>query len=273
MNKMIATLTEISTKNVNKIFRKVVEPLSFEAQAEFNSFLMAHNLIKGRSAKRMRIYRKIGEYKVERRLPRSRDFVYVVSADDWRADKEAVKAEILEKSKQVMDPELIVKNAKYASDMSKIEKVLLYKGIEMNWYNGKSVTFNRINHVITDRNILSYLDKYFEEKAAELPSEINLKKFRVGARLKELKSKYKLDWDRWAEHNIITDSEGKVLAAYSYKDMTKIGTVKFKVGLQDKFGYNLNIVKKENLAEFVKNTDDLNMIYKAIDESGITFNY
>ena len=162
-----------------------VEPLSLDEQIEFNAFLKSHNLVKGPSAKRMRIYRKIAESK-RGKITRSRDFIYVVSADRFRNEKEQVYKDLIALSEKVMDKEFQVKNAEYITKMSKVEEKLLMNGIEMNWYNGKSVTFNKIPHVITDRNILKHLDAYFAAKAAEECDEVanvSLKKFKIGAKI------------------------------------------------------------------------------------------
>lgn len=236
-----------------------VEPLTTEEAIEFNSFLKSHNLVKGPSLKRMRIYRKIAESK--RKVIRSRDFIYVVSADRYREEKEKVFADLIALSEKVMDKEYQVKNVEYITKMSKVEEKLLMNGIEMNWYNGKSVTFNKIPHVITDRNLLKHLDAYFAAKAAEEPetvANVSLKKFKIGAKISEIAKKYKLDWNKWCEHNVIMKN-GEVIAAYSYKDLQPLYELHFDEGIKDKFGYNLNIIKPANLKELLKLSDDMDL--------------
>ena len=237
-----------------------VEPLTVDEQIEFNAFLKSHNLVKGPSAKRMRIYRKIAESK-RGKITRSRDFIYVVSADRFRNEKEQVYKDLIALSEKVMDKEFQVKNAEYITKMSKVEEKLLMNGIEMNWYNGKSVTFNKIPHVITDRNILKHLDAYFAAKAAEECDEVanvSLKKFKIGAKISEIAKKYKLDWNKWCEHNVIMKN-GEVIAAYSYKDLQPLYELHFDEGIKDKFGYNLNIIKPANLKELLKLSDDMDL--------------
>ena len=253
--------TNINSKTGRKIAKggvgKVidhVEPLSAEEAFEFQRFLTAHNLIKGPSLKRMRIYRKVAETKTKKY--RSKDFIYVVSADRYRKETDQVKNDLIALSKQVMDSKLVVENAKYVAKMSDVQEKLLMQGIQMNWQNGKSVTFNKIPHVITDRNLLKNLDDYFQARDSYDPKAIGLQKFKIGAKISELAKRYKLDWTKWCEHDVIMKGD-KVIAAYSYKDLQPIYELHFDEGIKDKFGYNLNIIKKANLKEILAKSAEL----------------
>lgn len=238
---------KIAKGGVGKVIDHV-EPLTAEEAFDFQRFLTAHNLIKGPSLKRMRIYRKVAETKTKKY--RSKDFIYVVSADRYRKETDQVKNDLIALSKQVMDSKLVVENAKYVAKMSDVQEKLLMQGVQMNWQNGKSVSFNKIPHVITDRNLLKHLDDYFQARDSYDPKAIGLQKFKIGAKISELAKKYKLDWNKWCEHDVIMKGD-KVIAAYSYKDLQPIYELHFDEGIKDKFGYNLNIIKKANLKEIL----------------------
>ena len=228
-----------------------MEPLSMTEANEFNDWLAEHGLCKTvgsyASTKRMRVYRKLGER--NGKPIHSRDCVYVVSADLWRKHKEGVKNIILKLSKKQMDEENVVKVKEYREKMSQIEEDLLLKhDIVMNWYNGKSATFKKIQHKIVSTDVLEMLNEAVKHDRNYDQRKIYLQRFRIGAQIEELGIAPQYDWRNF---DVIT-KDGKVVCAYSFRDMIPLHSETFKTGFFDKFGYNMEIVDSETI-EKVKN--------------------
>ena len=80
-----------------------IEPITAEQADDFNAWLQAHGMMKAGARKRIRVYRKT--FNSANKVRHSRDFVYVVSADDYRNDLDNVHAKLIELSQKVMDPE------------------------------------------------------------------------------------------------------------------------------------------------------------------------
>lgn len=229
---------------------KIVEPITLEQSQEFNEWLSAHNLCKKTSRKRMRIYRKIGgQSKVA-----SKDFIYVVSADDYRENLEKIHNELIEKSMKVMDETEKVKNLEYIQKMTQVEEdLMMHHNIEMNWTNAKSVNFKKIEHVIKNPVILKELEEAIKNHKNYDVHNIYVERFRAGALIEEFGVAPEYDWKQF---NIIVKN-GHVICAYSHKDLKKISEKKFKIGIFDKFGYNLDICKKENISEIIKMSESV----------------
>ena len=88
-----------------------IEPITTEQADDFNAWLQAHGMMKAGARKRIRVYRKT--FNSDKKVRHSRDFVYVVSADDYRNDLDNVHAKLIELSQKVMDPEEVVKSEEY----------------------------------------------------------------------------------------------------------------------------------------------------------------
>lgn len=223
-----------------------IDGLSAAESNEFNSWLAAHGLCKTigafASTKRMRIYRNLGT-KNGKQL-HSRDCIYVVSSDDWRKNKEAVYRTILRLSKKQMDAEMVVKVAEYRQKMNQIEEdLLLQHDIVMNWYNGKSATFKKIQHKIMAPDVLAMLDEAVKHNDKYNVQDMYLQRFRMGAQIEELGIAPEYDWRNF---DVIVKG-GKVVCAYSYRDMVPLYSETFKTGFFNKFGYNTEIVDSETI--------------------------
>jgi hypothetical protein len=223
-----------------------IDGLSAAESNEFNSWLAAHGLCKTigafASTKRMRIYRNLGT-KNGKQL-HSRDCIYVVSSDDWRKNKEAVYRTILRLSKKQMDAEMVVKVAEYRQKMNQIEEdLLLQHDIVMNWYNGKSATFKKIQHKIMAPDVLAMLDEAVKHNDKYNVQDMYLQRFRMGAQIEELGIAPEYDWRNF---DVIVKG-GKVVCAYSYRDMIPLYSETFKTGFFNKFGYNTEIVDSETI--------------------------
>ena len=223
-----------------------MEPLSMAEANEFNTWLAEHGLCKTvgtyASTKRMRVYRKLGER--NGRPIHSRDCVYVVSADLWRNHKDGVKKIILKLSKKQMDDENVVKVKEYREKMSQIEEeLLLQHDIVMNWYNGKSATFKKIQHKIMSPDVLEMLNEAVKHDRNYDQRKIYLQRFRIGAQIEEMGIAPQYDWRNF---DVIT-KDGKVVCAYSFRDMIPLHSETFKTGFFDKFGYNTEIVDSETI--------------------------
>lgn len=221
-------------------------PLTAQESDEFNSWLSAHGLCKTiggyASTKRMRVYRNLGTKKSKQ--IHSRDCIYVVSADAWRKNKEGVKKIILNLSKKQMDAENVVKVAEYRQKMNEIEEDLLMKhDIVMNWYNGKSATFKKIQHKIVAQDVLEALNKAVKCHDNYDERNMHLSRFRMGAQIEELGIAPQYDWRNF---DVIVKG-GKVVCAYSYRDLIPLYSETFKTGFFDKFGYNTGIVNSETV--------------------------
>lgn len=231
--------------------RKVVEPISNSMFHAFNSFLLNHNMVAGPNGrKRIRIYRS---YSNGMRIRRSRDFVYVVSADMIRADYASVKEAILELSKKVMIDDLIA-NEEYLNRMEVLEQDLIADySVEMNWGCAKSATFWNVNHVVTDSNVLKHVDNYLAQNMNKQrynilmdDSSYELTKFRMKAKIAEMQKAFDFqdDYDWKYARYILRD--GKCIAAYSTKGKTKALRQRWaKTGLVDKFGYNVEVISNK----------------------------
>lgn len=223
-----------------------IDGLSAAESNEFNSWLAAHGLCKTigafASTKRMRIYRNLGT-KNGKQL-HSRDCIYVVSSDDWRKNKEAVYRTILRLSKKQMDAEMVVKVAEYRQKMNQIEEdLLLQHDIVMNWYNGKSATFKKIQHKIMAPDVLAMLDEAVKHNDKYNVQDMYLQRFRMGAQIEELGIAPEYDWRNF---DVIVKG-GKVVCAYSFRDMIPLYSETFKTGFFNKFGYNTEIVDSETI--------------------------
>lgn len=223
-----------------------IDGLSAAESDEFNSWLAAHGLCKTigafASTKRMRIYRNLGT-KNGKQL-HSRDCIYVVSSDDWRNNKEAVYRTILRLSKKQMDAEMVVKVAEYRQKMNQIEEdLLLQHDIVMNWYNGKSATFKKIQHKIMAPDVLAMLDEAVKHNDKYNVQDMYLQRFRMGAQIEELGIAPEYDWRNF---DVIVKG-GKVVCAYSFRDMIPLYSETFKTGFFNKFGYNTEIVDSETI--------------------------
>ena len=236
-------------------------PLTAQESNEFNSWLAAHGLCKTvggyASTKRMRVYRNLGTKK--NKQIHSRDCIYVVSADAWRTNKEGVKKIILNLSKKQMDAANVIKVAEYRQQMNQIEEDLLMKhDIVMNWYNGKSATFKKIQHKIVAQDVLEALNKAVECHDNYDARNMHLQRFRMGAQIEELGIAPQYDWRNF---DVIVKG-GKVVCAYSYRDLIPLYSETFKTGFFDKFGYNTGIVNSDTV-EKVKALGSQHQCYEA----------
>lgn len=219
-----------------------IEPITAEQADDFNAWLQAHGMMKAGARKRIRVYRKT--FNSANKVRHSRDFVYVVSADDYRNDLDNVHAKLIELSQKVMDPEEVVKSEEYLQTMNAVERDLLMNHqVQMNWYNGKSANFKYIRHVITDPEILEELNEAIKHHKNFDEHNPYLERFRCGALIAEFGVCPQYDWKKF---NIIVEN-GKVICAYSTEDLVPISKEKFKTGFFDKFGYNIDICSEDNI--------------------------
>ena len=228
-------------------------PLTEAEHADIQARLMKHRLCIKSGKKHARVYRFKG-YK-DHKLITSPDFVYVIQADDYRANPDQVIADVVKKSEQVMTKrDKKIKNDEYERNMVRVEEELLMnKSIVMQWKVSKHVYFRKINHICTDRNILAELDEYAKNNGPFVTNRLRATKdgkhleiFRKLVRIFEENEKDVPAYD-WKSFRYITKN-GQVVCAYSYKDYEKLKTVSFARGINDKFDINLNIEKY--LAEF-----------------------
>lgn len=234
----------------------LITPINNIQAIEFSSWLSEHNLCKGAGNKNMRIYRKVNGL----RRKRSRDFVYVINANEYRDNLENVHNKLIELSRQVMDEQLQVKNREYIEKMNAVEEDLLMNhGIEMNWTNGKSAKFSKIMHVIKDPEILNMLTEAAKNHKNYDVKNVYLERFRMAAIIEEFGIAPQYDWKHF---NVIV-KEGKVICAYSFKDLKPLKKETFKAGFFDKFDYNLNICSKENLADIIKRSNEIDQQIQA----------
>ena len=228
-------------------------PLTEAEHADIQARLMKHRLCIKSGKKHARVYRFKG-YK-DHKLITSPDFVYVIQADDYRANPDQVIADVVKKSEQVMTKrDKKIKNDEYERNMVRVEEELLMnKSIVMQWKVSKHVYFRKINHICTDRNILAELDEYAKNNGPFVTNRLRATKdgkhleiFRKLVRIFEETEKDVPAYD-WKSFRYITKN-GQVVCAYSYKDYEKLKTVSFARGINDKFDINLNVEKY--LAEF-----------------------
>lgn len=256
MKKTNTTTKKISTLNTKKVSMKktVAEkkthyepaPLTDAEHADIQERLMKHRLCIKSGKKHARVYRFKG-YK-DHKMITSPDFVYVIQADDYRANPDQVIADVVKKSEQVMTKrDKKIKNDEYERNMVRVEEELLMnKSIVMQWKVSKHVYFRKINHICTDRNILAELDEYSKNNGPFVTNRLRATKdgkhleiFRKLVRIFEETEKNVPDFD-WKSFRYITKN-GQVVCAYSYKDYEKLKTVAFARGINDKFDVNLNV--------------------------------
>ena len=256
MKKTNTTTKKISTLNTKKVSMKktVAEkkthyepaPLTDAEHADIQERLMKHRLCIKSGKKHARVYRFKG-YK-DHKMITSPDFVYVIQADDYRANPDQVIADVVKKSEQVMTKrDKKIKNDEYERNMVRVEEELLMnKSIVMQWKVSKHVYFRKINHICTDRNILAELDEYSKNNGPFVTNRLRATKdgkhleiFRKLVRIFEETEKNVPDYD-WKSFRYITKN-GQVVCAYSYKDYEKLKTVAFARGINDKFDVNLNV--------------------------------
>ena len=224
-----------------------IEPITLEQSQDFNAWLQAHGMMKAGARKRIRVYRRT--FNSANKARHSRDFVYVVSADDYRNNLDGVHSKLIELSTKVMDPEQVIKSKEYLDKMYAVERDLLMNHqIQMNWYNGKSANFKFIRHVITDPEILEELNECIRHHKNFDENNPYLERFRCGALIAEFGVCPEYDWK---EFNIIVE-KGKVICAYSFKDLVPISKETFKTGFFDKFGYNMNICSDEAINSVIE---------------------
>lgn len=251
------TTKKISTLNSKKVSMKTVKtaekkthyepaPLTDAEHADIQERLMKHRLCIKSGKKHARVYRFKG-YK-DHKMITSPDFVYVIQADDYRANPDQVIADVVKKSEQVMTKrDKKIKNDEYERNMVRVEEELLMnKSIVMQWKVSKHVYFRKINHICTDRNILAELDEYSKNNGPFVTNRLRATKdgkhleiFRKLVRIFEETEKNVPDYD-WKSFRYITKN-GQVVCAYSYKDYEKLKTVAFARGINDKFDVNLNV--------------------------------
>lgn len=241
------------TMNTEKKTHYEPAPLTNEEHADIQARLMKHRLCIKSGKKHARVYRFKG-YK-DHKMITSPDFVYVIQADDYRANPDQVIADVVKKSEQVMTKrDKKIKNDEYERNMVRVEEELLMnKSIVMQWKVSKHVYFRKINHICTDRNILAELDEYSKNNGPFVTNRLRATKdgkhleiFRKLVRIFEETEKDVPDYD-WKSFRYITKN-GQVVCAYSYKDYEKLKTVSFARGINDKFDVNLNV--ENYLAEF-----------------------
>lgn len=257
MKKTTTATKKISTLNSNKkvsMKKTVAEkkthyepaPLTDAEHADIQERLMKHRLCIKSGKKHARVYRFKG-YK-DHKMITSPDFVYVIQADDYRANPDATIAEVVKKSEQVMTKrDKKIKNDEYERNMVRVEEELLMnKSIVMQWKVSKHVYFRKINHICTDRSILAELDEYAKNNGPFVTNRLRATKdgkhleiFRKLVRIFEETEKNVPDFD-WKSFRYITKN-GQVVCAYSYQDYEKLKTVAFARGINDKFDVNLNV--------------------------------
>ena len=106
--KNTTTTKKISTLNTTKKVTMNTEnkthyepaPITNEEHADIQARLMKHRLCIKSGKKHARVYRFKG-YK-DHKMITSPDFVYVIQADDYRANPDQVIADVVKKSEQVM---------------------------------------------------------------------------------------------------------------------------------------------------------------------------
>ena len=234
------------TMNTEKKTHYEPAPLTEAEHADIQERLMKHRLCIKSGKKHARVYRFKG-YK-DHKMITSPDFVYVIQADDYRANPDQVIADVVKKSEQVMTKrDKKIKNDEYERNMVRVEEELLMnKSIVMQWKVSKHVYFRKINHICTDRNILAELDEYAKNNGSFVTNRLRATKdgkhleiFRKLVRIFEETEKDVPDYD-WKSFRYITKN-GQVVCAYSYKDYEKLKTVSFARGINDKFDVNLNV--------------------------------
>lgn len=221
-------------------------PLTDAEHAEIQTRLMKNHLCIKNGKKHARVYRFKGWKKNQ--MITSPDFVYVIQADDYRANPEKVFADIFACSEKLLSKkEHKIKNAEYERNMVKVEEQLLMEhGIVMQWKVSKHAIFRKIEHVCTDRKVLACLDEYAKNNGPFVTNCLRKTKdgkhlaiFRKLVTIFEMFEKDVPNYD-WHSFRYITKN-GKVVCAYSTVDSYRMKTVSFARGINDKFDFNLNI--------------------------------
>ena len=240
------TTTKISTLNTEIRTHYEPLPITDEEHADIQERLMKHGLCIKQGKKHARVYRFKGWQKSK--MLTSPDFVYVIQADDYRANPDGVIAECVAKSEQVFTKKTkVVKNAEYERNMFKVEeKLLMEHGVKMQWKVSKHAIFHKVEHICTKRSVLEALDEYAKNNGPFVTNYLRATKdgkhleiFRKLVRIFEEFETNAPDYD-WHSFRYITKN-GKVVCAYSTVDMKKIKNVAFARGINDKFDFNLNI--------------------------------
>lgn len=261
----VSTSTSTNNNKENTMEKKirtraVVTPLTKDEAQELQTFLVKHNFCIKDAKKNIRVYRYLGTK--NGKVVASKDFVYVVGADAYRADKKKVFADIMALSKQVFNSKRLVKNREYAAKMDLVEDDLLMNHkIAMSWDKSKTVRFRKYNHVITDASTLSPLNTYVKNNSAELKTNRiyetkdnkHLEIFRKLAKIFE-EFDSTIPYSDWKSFRYVT-RKGQVVAAYTKEDMKDEVVKHFAKGIQDKFDYNLNIMNPAYIQEIVTKLD------------------
>lgn len=221
-------------------------PLTDAEHADIQARLMKNHLCIKSGKKHARVYRFKGWQK--NRMITSPDFVYVINADDYRANPEKVLNDIYTCSEKLLSKkEHKIKNYTYETNMQKVEeKLLMEQGIVMQWKVAKHALFWKVNHICTDRKVLECLDEYAKNNGNFVTNCLRKTKdgkhlaiFRKLVRIFEQFETDAPNYD-WKSFRYITKN-GKVVCAYSRIDQEKIKNVTFTRGINDKFDFNLNI--------------------------------
>lgn len=255
------TTTATATKKTPAVEKKVrtrtcVEPLSEKESVELQTWLLKHNLCIKDAKKNIRVYRYLGHK--NNKILTSQDFVYVVGADAYRENPEQVHLDILKNSKQVMNSHRMVRNQDYVAKMAKVEEDLLMNHkIHMIWTKSKTVKFMKFNHVITDASVLAPLNTYVKNNTANLYTNRiyetkDNKHLEIFKKMAQIFEEFdpSIPFYDWKSFRYITKN-GQVVAAYSRADMSDKIVEHFEKGIQDKFGYNLNIMKDNFIDDVV----------------------
>lgn len=236
--------------------RTCVEPLTADEAAELQTWLLKHKMCIKDAKKNIRVYRYLGHK--NNKILTSQDFVYVVGADAYRENPEQVHMDILKLSKQVMNSHREVKNGDYVAKMAKVEEDLLMNHkIHMIWTKSKTVKFMKFNHVITDASVLAPLNTYVKNNTAALTTNRiyetkDNKHLEIFQKMAQIFEEFdpSIPFYDWKSFRYITKN-GQVVAAYSRADMSDKIVEHFEKGIQDKFGYNLNIMKDNFIDDVV----------------------
>ena len=219
-------------------------PLTNDEHQDIQNRLMRHGLCIKSGKKHARVYRFKG-WKNHKRLTSS-DFVYVIQADDYRADPDGLINKVVECSKKVFNNSNFVNNTEYENNMVKVEEDLLINhGIVMKWRVSKHAIFKKVVHVCTDRKVLDVLDEYAKNNGNFVTNHI--RKTKDGKHLAIFRKLVKIfeefegiTFYDWKTFRYITKN-GKVVCAYAQQDEELLKILAFKRGINDKFDFNLNI--------------------------------
>lgn len=232
-------------------------PLTELEHSEIQWALMPHRLCVKQGKKHARVYRFKG-WKHGKAVT-SRDFVYVIHADEYRTDPKGVIKAVLENSKKVYDKsEAAVNNAEYEANMVKAEEdLLINKQVVMYWKASKTARFQKVVHCCTDREMLSVLDEFAKGKTGWFVTnhlrkdkeQKYLEVFKKMVTIFEMMETDAPEWD-WHSFRYVTQN-GKVVCAYSLQDSVQLKRVAFSKGIHDKFDFNLHQIDKDYIAKVV----------------------